>query len=252
MALHRVDRFCNRLGSGEVAQTPAGHRIGFAKPVHRNREVVGLGSQRSDADVFGAIISELFVDLVREDEDIFLGGDFGDRAELLPGVDRSGRITGAVDDDHLRAGSHRVFKILSGDLPLVLFLRLDDDRDPSGQADHLRVAEPERCGNDHLVAGVDDRGNRVEAGMLCAAAHDHLAWLVNKPVIAGELFRDGFAELRDSRAWRVFRLAVLEGSDRCSLDVLGRIHVRLTSSKSADVNALGLHGFGFAVDGEGE
>ena len=95
MALERVDRLGNRLRRAEVAQPPAGHRVGLAETVDRDRQIVRFGGERADGDVLRVVVNELLVNLVAEDEDFLLDGDVGDGFQFLARVHRAGRIARA-------------------------------------------------------------------------------------------------------------------------------------------------------------
>ena len=83
VALDRVDRLRDRLRRAEIAETPAGHRVGFREAVDRDGEIVGAG-QRGDADVLRAVVGELLVDLVGEDQDFLVARDLDDRRRVPP------------------------------------------------------------------------------------------------------------------------------------------------------------------------
>ena len=88
--------------------------------------------------------------------------------------------------------------------------------------------------------------------MLRAVAHDDLAGFVIEAVVFKKLLGDRLAEFGDAGAGGVFGAALLERLDRGGLNVLRSVHVRLAGSKTENFDALGEHGFGFAVDGECE
>ena len=125
-----------------------------------------------------AIISEFLVDFIGENEDVFFGGDFGQGAKLIAGVDRASRIAGRIDDDHLRARSHRIFEVFSGELPVVLLAGLNDDGLTADETNHLGIAEPIGGRNDDFITFIHHSGDGIEAGLLGTIAHDHLAGLV--------------------------------------------------------------------------
>ena len=252
MALQRVDDFGDGLGRAEVTETPTSHGVGFAESVDRDGEVVGFFGERGHADVRGIIIDELLVDLVGKDENVLGECDFDQRLEFFAGVDRSGRVARAIDDDHLGARGHRVLEFLGGHFVGIRRLGLDDDRLGADEADHVGIAQPVRRGDDDFVAGFAAGEDRVVAGLLGAVADDDLARLVVDVVVGGVFLADRGAQLGQSGARRVFGETFLQRLDRRLFDVLRRIEVGLAGAESADIDALGAHGLGFAVDGEGE
>ena len=61
--------------------------------------------QRGEADVLGAVVEEVLVHLVGEDEEVVLDGERGDGLELGEGEDLAGGVGRAVEDDG--AGARR-------------------------------------------------------------------------------------------------------------------------------------------------
>ena len=110
VALDRIDRLGDRFRRAHVAEPPAGHRVGFAEAVDRDRQIVSLLRERRDADVFRVVVNQLLVDLVGQNVDVFLRRDLDDRFQFLAAVDGAGRIARAVHDDHLGPRRHRVFE----------------------------------------------------------------------------------------------------------------------------------------------
>ena len=198
------------------------------------------------------IINELFVDFVGKDEDVFGQGDFNQRFKFFAGVDRSGRITRAVDDDHLGPRGHRILEFFGGHLVGVGGLGLDDDRIGPDQFDHVGIAQPVRRGNDHLVAGFAAGEDGIEARLLGAVADNDLVRLVIDAIVLGELLADRRAQLGDAGARGVFGETFLQRLDRRFFDVLRCVEVGFARPEPADVDALGAHGLGLAVDGESE
>src|SRR5205085_11730817 len=103
-----------------------------------------------------------------------------------------------------------------------------------------------------FIAGLARSEYGVVTGMLCPAAHHHLARAITELVIGLELVRDRLAQLRETRARRVFRESRFERGDRRLLDVLRRIEIRFARAEAADIDAFGFHRFRFAVDRESE
>ena len=120
------------------------------------------------------------------------------------------------------------------------------------QPDHVRVAQPVRRGNDHLVARFAAGENGIEAGLLRAVADNDLVRLVIDIVVLGKFLADRGAQLGKPGARGVFGETFLQRLDRRFFDVLWRVEVGLTRSETADVDAFGPHGLGFAVNGESE
>ena len=69
VAMHLFDLLDVRLWTGNVAQTPARHGIGLRQPVEYERPL-GHARQSGDARVSLAVVEDLLVHLIREDEEI--------------------------------------------------------------------------------------------------------------------------------------------------------------------------------------
>jgi hypothetical protein len=89
------------VGAGEdPADTPAGDGVGFRAAVDEDGAVSHAG-QGHDGDVFGAVIEDMFVDLVGDAEGFVLLTEFGDEGEFVEREDAAGGVVGRVDDDGL-------------------------------------------------------------------------------------------------------------------------------------------------------
>ena len=84
--------------------------------------------------------------------------------------------------------------------------------------------------------------------MFRAATDDDLVRFIFEFVVRRELVRDRLSQLGNAGARRVFRKAAFERCHRRSLDVFRRVEVRLARAEAADIEALGFHCLGFAVD----
>ena len=77
--LNGINRGGDADRCGDVTKAPAGHRVGFAKSVDGDGEIVDFFAQASDARGNRAVIGNFLVDFVGEYEDFFFDGDFGQR-----------------------------------------------------------------------------------------------------------------------------------------------------------------------------
>ena len=111
MALNGIDRFGHCFRRGQIPKTPTRHRVGFAKAVDRDCQIVRFLGKRRDAHVLCIVINELLVNFVGQNVNVLLSGNINNRLQLLASVNRAGRISWAVQDQHLCARRHRVFKI---------------------------------------------------------------------------------------------------------------------------------------------
>ena len=252
VVLDLVDRIGQRLGSGGVAETPAGHRVGLGEAVDGDGQVVEILAERGDGDVLGLAIDELFVNLVGKDDDVLLERDFTEGAEFLLGVNRAGRVAGRVDDDHLGGRGHGFLELLGSHFPTGGFLGFHDHRHTAGETDHFRVGNPEGRRDDHLVAFLDHGEDGVEAGHLGTAGHADLVGRVGQVVVVEKLGGERLAQFGDAAGGRVFRPAVAQRLDGGLLDEIRGVDFRFAAGERVNLLALGDHGFGLRGDGEGE
>src|SRR5262245_41508041 len=84
--------------------------------------------------------------------------------------------------------------------------------------------------------------------MLASAGYNDLGGFVFQAVFRLEFVRNSLPQLRDSARGSVLSEPLIQGFDRRILDVLWRIKVRLSRSKTNHVQALGLHLLGLRVN----
>jgi len=111
----------------------------------------------------------------------------------------------------------------------------DRDRLAAGKRHHFRIAHPVRRGNDHLVARIDGRHQRIVKHLLAAGADDDLVRLVRQAVLALELGDDRRLQLGNAVDRGILGLAGLDRMDRRELDVGGRVEIRLAGAEADDV-----------------
>ena len=133
--------------------------------------------------MFDIIIDELFINLVREDVDFFVEGDFGQGGEFIFGVDGAGRISWGIDDDHFGHGAHVFAKEFRGKFVAIFGFGGNDDGFAASDADHFWVAEPVGGRNKDFIALVDGGKDRIKAGVFSTAADDDLGRFVGEIVV---------------------------------------------------------------------
>ena len=174
--VHRLDQRHRRAGE---ADAPAGHRIGLGASVHRHRAVAQLRLDLHDGGRLEAVIGELLVDVVGEDPHIGVAQQHvADRPQLLRVIGGAGRVARVVQHEPLGARRDRRFQVLGAQLEAVVLAARHQYRRAVGQADDVRVADPARAGDDHLIAGVQRRQEGVEDHLLAAGGDDDLLRLV--------------------------------------------------------------------------
>ena len=80
------------FGPADVADAPAGHGETLAVAVERQRALQQIGMQRGEADEFQAVVNQLLVNLIAEDDHLrMLRHDVGQRFQFLPAYRRGRR-----------------------------------------------------------------------------------------------------------------------------------------------------------------
>ena len=69
-------------GSGRVSDAPAGHRVGFGNAIDDDGLFLDVVPERGKADKLEIVVDQLSIDLVGDDEDVFLANDLGQGFEL--------------------------------------------------------------------------------------------------------------------------------------------------------------------------
>ena len=139
---------------------------------------------------------------------------------------------------------HLVFGVIARSSASGFILKPDSivvahlDRLAAGEQHHFRIAHPIGRRDDHFVAGIERREQRVEQHLLAAGADDDLRRLVGQLVLALELARDRGLQFGNAVDGGVFRrLAVADRLDGRLFDVVGRVEIRLAGAKPDDIAA---------------
>ena len=100
MGLQYARQLHNLAWASQPAQPPTGHGIGFAKAIddHRAFRHSRFGSETI---VDGAVIDNVFVDLITQHIEIVLSSHFDNRIDFAACQDATGRVVRAVDHDQL-------------------------------------------------------------------------------------------------------------------------------------------------------
>ena len=197
------------------------------------------------------VVDELFVDLVGDDIELAADRQARDLLQLSAVPDAAVGVVGRVENEHLRAFGHIGQQILRlGDEALARRAG-HHHRHAARQADHLRIGHPARRGDDHLVAGVEQRAQRQEQRGLCAVGHDDLAGGIRQAVVAAQLVADCGAQLQRAGCSGVFGQAHIQRFMRGGTDILRGHKVRLACTEGNHVAAIRAHFLGFGVDRQG-
>ena len=147
---HLFDNILKTFVSRDVTQAPAGHRMRFAETLHNKALLVVFRNARTLA-----VITELLVNLVGHDENVFFAGNLGHRPHLLLRIDLSGRIAGRIEDYHFRFVRDRLGDPVNGQLKIRI--AVDKYTLSTQQIDQMLVHDKVGIRYDHLVTGIDKR-----------------------------------------------------------------------------------------------
>ena len=251
MALQLGDGLGDGRGGDHPANSPARHRVGLGDAVEHQQLVAAFGDLDADVCGLGAVIVEVLVDLVGDDPHVVLHGPLADRADRLATPHGTGRVVRGGDDDGLRALGPGGLD--GGDVGLETTVGASEhlDRFAAGQLDGLRIARPERRGNDDLVAVIEQHLEGFVHGLLAAVGHHDLIGIDLIAGIAQHLSRNRFAQLGQARRRRVLVILRVKAGICRSLDhVCGGREIRFTCAEADNVKSGGLHGLGLGIDGE--
>ena len=157
------------------------------------------------------------------------------RFQLCRGVRGAGRVVGRVQDQPLGARRDRLLEVVRLELEAGLLGAADHDRGAAGEQGHVRVRHPVRRRNDHLVAGIERRHQRVVDDLLAAGADADLVGPVVEAVLARELRDHRRLQLGRAVDRGVLGLAGMDRGDRRCLDVVRRVEIRLASPEADHV-----------------
>ena len=99
--VHLPYRACQRGRRDRPAHTPAGNAVGLREAVDRHG-AVGHPFNRGNRDVPMLVVNDVFVDLVRDGDDVPFSAERRDRVELVARENLPGRIVGRVENDGFR------------------------------------------------------------------------------------------------------------------------------------------------------
>ena len=173
MALQFVAAFHDPLGGSDVTDTPAGHRIGLADTVDDDGALLHaleLGYRLVLADIV-----DVFVYLVGQYEQVIMAEDhIGQCLQFFFVIDAARRIAGRAEDDHAGLGGDGGLELGGGHLEILVEAGLYDDGLTTSEFHHLGVTDPIGSGDNHLLAGVDQRHDGVADALLGSIRHQDL------------------------------------------------------------------------------
>ena len=91
----------DRLVGNDIAQTPAGDRIGFGKGRTHNGSFPHAG-QGGNICVLVRLVNNMLVNLIGDDDHIVFDGEIGDELQFIPCENSAGGIGGVAEDHAFR------------------------------------------------------------------------------------------------------------------------------------------------------
>lgn len=150
--VHLCDEFLRRA---EVAEAPAGHRVGFGEAGDGYCAFPHV-SDRGEGGV-AASVGEFAVDFVGEDHDVRAFEDLRDFFELVLCHYGSGGVVRVREDEEFGFRGYRGSQCLRAEFEVVFFFRLYEDGLAVREFDYGAVADEGRDGDYRFVARFDQR-----------------------------------------------------------------------------------------------
>src|ERR1051326_1902932 len=91
------------------SEADAAGGVALRQRVDDDHEVLGV-VERERADRLAAVVDELAIDLVADEEEAVVAAESGDRVERRARVDGAGRVARIAEDDDARARRQRFFE----------------------------------------------------------------------------------------------------------------------------------------------
>ncbi len=157
---HRGD---DRLRTATKADPPSGHRICLGYAIEDDGAIVQVGTYIDDVDEIVIVELDVLVHVVGGDQHLRMPAQHrAQRPQFVGRIDRTGRVTRAVDEKQLGPRGDRRLELLRRDAKALLHAGLDHHRLSVANERDVRIRDPVRCRNDHLVANVNNRLAEIE------------------------------------------------------------------------------------------
>lgn len=140
---------------------------------------------------------------------------------------------------------------LGGDDEVVLLAAVDQHRLAAGHANHLRIAQPAGRGDEHLVAGIENRAQRGEQRLLGAAGDNNFSGRVFNAIIVVKFITDLLAQIQRACDGSITGNARVDGKLACIVDVFRRAEIGFAGGKADDVHSLRAQLLGARVNRKG-
>ena len=237
---------------GEIADPPSGDAEGFGEAGDGDG-ALGHSWEGSGADVAEAVVEEVLVDLVGDDEEVVLDGKGGDGFEFLAGEDFAAGIGRGINDEAAGAGRDGGAEAGNVERPVRRFERDGDGLDAES-AQGVEVIAVKRLEEDDLVAGIEEgEAGGVEGSGGSGGDEDFALGIGGDAVVVGELGGDGLAERSDAVEAGIDVVAFGHGGSGAVEDRRGDFSVAdaLGEVDAAEAVAFDGHGANFRLDEAG-
>ena len=226
-----IDDVDDGLGRADVAESPARHGERLGEAADDDGTLSHTLERRHGAEL-DAVVDQLAVDLVREDDEVVLEDDGRELFEVALLHDGAGGVVGEGDEDRFGAGGDRLRDLIDVELELVLDEALHADGGGAGEGDEGRIAHEARLGDEHLVAGSAHCPEGGVERLGRADCDDDLACgIVVHADETIEIFAYGFAQLHEPRICGVLRLTLEDAVDGSLTEGAGGDEVGLADAE---------------------
>ncbi len=159
-----------------------------------------------------ALVDNVLVRLVGDDEQVLVLGDLRELLEILPGQHAAGRVVRRVEIQDARLRRDRLLDVRDVPAPADVFTERHLHGHTTRLLDDRHGRRPLGIGNDHFIAGLEDRLEDREQAVRTAVGDDHFFVGADRDaVLLAHLFGKGLAQRRDAARRQVVRAVVGHG-----------------------------------------
>ena len=227
-------------GRGEIANPQAGHGVGLGKPVDGDGPLPHA-RERGQRYMLQAVVHELFVDLVRNHDEIALNAQLGELGQAGRRDHAARGIVGRDDCNRLGPGGDARGDIIRCQGKVKFLRGRDGHYRAAGQTHHVVVGVVARLLQQQLVTGTDKGLNQQVQGFLTTVRHHDLIGRIVQPVVRSQLVGNGFPQFGKPRRQGVVRVPGRH-RNRSRLHYMGRgVEVGIPPAQGDYVIEFGRH-----------
>ena len=226
-----------------VADAPAGHGIGLGYAVYEKGALFYILAQACNACKLHSVIDKLIIDLIGEDIEVVPDANVGYRLQLIFGIDHACGVGWIVEHEALGVLGYSRFELIRGDLEILVFAGLNDNRSTSHHADHFIIAYPERRRYYYLVTGIGDRCKSNINAVFCTAGYNDLSIIVINAAVGLQALGNCFTQGNYSGGGSILGLTLTDSGDRRHIDIIRSLKIRLARTEADNVKSVGFHLF---------